>query len=147
MPLREDDEELALAIADPSDSYVISAVQMASGKRVRPYIAAPNEIDAALERLYGGGKSSMGQIVDNITARDDDEQDWGDIEHLKDLACEAPVIRLVNLLLTKALESRASDIHIEPFENRLHRALPHRRRAARGRIAAAPALGGRHLAA
>jgi general secretion pathway protein E len=118
VPLREDDEELAIAIADPTDSFVISAVQMASGKRVRPYIAAPNEIDAALERLYGGGKSSMGQIVDNITTRDE-EQDWGDVEHLKDLASEAPVIRLVNLVLTKALESRASDIHIEPFENRL----------------------------
>jgi general secretion pathway protein E len=118
VPLREDDEELALAIADPTDSYVLSAVQMASGKRVRPYIAAPNEIDAALERLYGGGKSSMGQIVDTIQTRDE-EQDWGDVEHLKDLASEAPVIRLVNLMLTKALESRASDIHIEPFENRL----------------------------
>ncbi len=119
VPLREDDEELALAIADPSDSYTLTAVQMATGKRVRAYIAAPNEIEAALERLYGGGKSSMGQIVDNITARADDEQDLGDIEHLKDLASEAPVIRLVNLVLTKALESRASDIHIEPFENRL----------------------------
>jgi len=118
VPLREDEDELALAIADPTDSYVLSAVQMASGKRVRPYIAAPNEIDAALERLYGGGRSSMGQIVDNIQARED-EDDFGDIAHLKDLASEAPVIRLVNLLLTKALEQRASDIHIEPFENRL----------------------------
>jgi general secretion pathway protein E len=118
VPLREDDEELALAIADPTDSYVILAVQMASGKRVRPYIAAPNEIDAALEKLYGGGRSSMGAIVDNISSRDE-EQDFGDVEHLKDLASEAPVIRLVNLVLTKALESRASDIHIEPFENRL----------------------------
>jgi general secretion pathway protein E len=93
-------------------------MQMASGKRVRAYIAAPNEIEAALERLYGGGKSSMGQIVDNITTRDE-EQDLGDVEHLKDLASEAPVIRLVNLVLTKALEQRASDIHIEPYENRL----------------------------
>jgi general secretion pathway protein E len=119
VPLHEDDEELALAIADPSDSFTLSAVQMATGKRVRAYIAAPNEIEAALERLYGGGKSSMGQIVDNISARTDDEQELGDVEHLKDLASEAPVIRLVNLLLTKALEARASDIHIEPFENRL----------------------------
>jgi len=119
VPLHEDDEEVALAIADPSDSYVIDAVQMASGKRVRPYIAAPNEIDAALERLYGGGRSSMGAIVDNISTRGEEEDDFGDIAHLKDLASEAPVIRLVNLILTKALESRASDIHIEPFENRL----------------------------
>ena len=119
VPLREDDEELALAIADPTDSYVLSAVQMASGKRVRPYIAAPNEIDAALERLYGGGRSTMGTIVDNIASREEGDDEFGDIAHLKDLASEAPVIRLVNLLLTKALEQRASDIHIEPFENRL----------------------------
>ena len=119
VPLHEDDEELALAVADPTDSFLLSAVQMASGKRVRPYIAAPNEIDAALERLYGGGRSSMGAIVDNIEARVDDEDDLGDVAHLKDLASEAPVIRLVNLILTKAVESRASDIHIEPFENRL----------------------------
>ncbi len=118
VPLREDDEEVAVAIADPTDSFVLSAMQMASGKRVRAYIAAPNEIDAALERLYGGGRSSMEQIVDHIATRDE-EQDWGDVEHLKDLASEAPVVRLVNLLLTRALESRASDIHIEPFENRL----------------------------
>jgi general secretion pathway protein E len=118
VPLREDDEEIAVAVADPTDSFVLSAMQMASGKRVRPYIAAPNEIDAALERLYGGGRSSMGAIVDNITTRDE-EQDFGDVEHLKDLASEAPVIRLVNLILTKALEQRASDIHIEPYENRL----------------------------
>jgi general secretion pathway protein E len=119
VPLREDDDEIAVAIADPTDSYVLSAMQMASGKRVKAYIAAPNEIDAALERLYGGGRSSMGQIVDNISSRGEDEDDFGDIAHLKDLASEAPVIRLVNLLLTKALEQRASDIHIEPFENRL----------------------------
>jgi general secretion pathway protein E len=119
VPLREDDEELALAIADPTDSYVLSAVQMAAGKRVRPYIAAPNEIDAALERLYGGGRSTMGTIVDNIASREEGDDEFGDIAHLKDLASEAPVIRLVNLLLTKALESRASDIHIEPFENQL----------------------------
>ena len=118
VPLREDDEEVALAVADPTDSFVLSAVQMAAGKRVRPYIAAPNEIDAALERLYGGGRSSMGAIVDNIETRHE-EEDFGDVAHLKDLASEAPVIRLVNLILSKAVESRASDIHIEPFENRL----------------------------
>src|SRR5437016_12552352 len=73
VPLREDDEELALAIADPTDSFVLNAVQMASGKRVRAFIAAPNEIDAALERLYGGGKSSMGQIVDTIQTRDEEQ--------------------------------------------------------------------------
>ncbi len=49
----------------------------------------------------------MGQIVDNISTRDE-EQDFGDIEQLKDLASEAPVIRLVNLIINHALERRAS---------------------------------------
>jgi general secretion pathway protein E len=60
----------------------------------------------------------MGQIVESIGLADDltDEEQ---IQHLKELASEAPVIRLVNLMIARAVESRASDIHIEPFENRL----------------------------
>jgi len=118
LPLRETDEGLVVAMADPADAFTIRAIEMASGKRVLPRLAVSTELESGLERLYGAGKSSMGQIVDDIATRDE-EQDLGDIEHLKDLASEAPVIRLVNLLITHALESRASDIHIEPFENRL----------------------------
>jgi general secretion pathway protein E len=65
----------------------------------------------------GGGRSAMGQIVDTLGG--EDEGDLEDVEHLRDLASEAPVIRLVNLILQRAVEGRASDIHIEPFENRL----------------------------
>ncbi|NJD87489.1 MAG: type II secretion system protein GspE [Betaproteobacteria bacterium] len=118
LPLRETDEGLVVAMADPADAFTIRAIEMASGKRVLPLLAVATELESGLERLYGAGKSSMGQIVDDIATRDE-EQDLGDIEHLKDLASEAPVIRLVNLLITHALESRASDIHVEPFENRL----------------------------
>ncbi|MCW5590736.1 MAG: type II secretion system ATPase GspE [Burkholderiales bacterium] len=118
LPLRETDEGLVVAMADPADAFTVRAIEMASGKRVLPLLAVSTELESGLERLYGAGKSSMGQIVDDIATRDE-EQDLGDIEHLKDLASEAPVIRLVNLLITHALESRASDIHIEPFENRL----------------------------
>ncbi len=71
-----------------------------------------------MERLYGAGKSALGQIVGDVEQRDDLAFD-ADIQQLKDLAAEAPVIRLVSLIITNALEQRASDIHIEPFENRL----------------------------
>jgi general secretion pathway protein E len=118
LPLRETDEGLVVAMADPADAFTVRAIEMACGNRVLPRLAVTTELESGLERLYGAGKSSMGQIVDDIATRDD-EQDLGDIEHLKDLASEAPVVRLVNLLITHALESRASDIHIEPFENRL----------------------------
>ena len=118
LPLRETDEGIVVAMADPSDEFAKSSMSMVCGKNIVACLANTAELEAALERLYGAGKSSMGQIVDNIASRDE-EQDFGDIEHLKDLASEAPVVRLVNLLITHALESRASDIHIEPFENRL----------------------------
>jgi general secretion pathway protein E len=118
LPLRETDDTLLAAAADPADPFIRDALAMATGKSIELAIAPPGEIDQALDRLYGGGKSSMDQIVDNIEAARDETFD-GDIEHLKDLASEAPVIRLVNLVFSRALEMRASDIHIEPFENRL----------------------------
>ena len=145
LPLKEDERELALAMADPTDSYTIGAFRMVTGRDVKPQVAIPSELDAALERLYGAGRTAVGQIVGDVEQRDELAFD-ADIQHLKDLASEAPVIRLVSLIITNALEARASDIHIEPFENRLDRALPDRRRAARGRVAAAPLLGGGDLA-
>ena len=99
-----------------------------------PRLAVTTELEAALERLYGAGKSSMGQIVDNIATRDE-EQDLGDIEHLKDLASEAPVVRLVNLLITHALESAGLRHPHRALREPPHRALPHRRRPERGRVA------------
>jgi general secretion pathway protein E len=118
LPLTEDENELALAMADPTDTYTMNAFEMVTGRKVRPLVAIPSELDAALERLYGAGKSALGQILGDVEQRDDIGFD-ADIQQLKDLASEAPVIRLVSLIITNALEMRASDIHFEPFENRL----------------------------
>lgn len=118
IPLVENDGHIELIMANPRDTFTITAVELASGKRVRPLVGVPSDIEAAYERLYGGGRSAMGQIVESISATDELINE-DDIEHLKDLASEAPVIRLVNLMISKAVEARASDIHIEPFENRL----------------------------
>ena len=118
LPVREDEAELALAMADPTDTYTIGAFEMVTGRSVRPMVAVPTELDTALERLYGAGKSALGQIIGENGERDELAFD-ADIQQLKDLASEAPVIRMVSLIITNALEARASDIHIEPFENRL----------------------------
>ncbi len=118
IPLTEDEGEVTVAMSDPADQFTAQALAMATGRRVIAKLMAASDFEVAYERLYGSGKSSMGQIVDNIATRDE-EQEFGDIEQLKDLASEAPVIRLVNLVISHALERRASDVHIEPFENRL----------------------------
>jgi len=117
LPVTVSDEEIVVIMSNPLDGFAIQALQMASGKSVAPRVGIPSEIENGLEKLYGGGRSAMGQIADILGGEGD--ANFEDIEHLRDLASEAPVIRLVNLLLQRAVESRASDIHIEPFENRL----------------------------
>ncbi len=116
LPLREDETELAVALADPGDPFVADAVAMAAGKTVTPAVGLPSEIELALERLYE--KDDEKGDEDDLAAGFGDVSE-DDIEHLKDMASEAPVIRLVNLIIQRAVESRASDIHIEPFEDEL----------------------------
>ena len=120
LPIKEDESELTLAMVDPTDQFTIDAFAMVTGRTIRPMLALPNELEAALERMHGGNKSALGQIIDGVETRIVDEDGmFADIQQLKDLASEAPVIRLVSLVITNALEQRASDIHIEPFEDRL----------------------------
>ncbi|MDP1633861.1 MAG: type II secretion system ATPase GspE [Gallionellaceae bacterium] len=118
LPLREDEGRLLLAMADPLDEYVINAFRLLTHRKVVVLLATPSELEAVFERLYGSGKSSMDQIVDEVETREE-QGDREDLQHLKDMASEAPTIRLVSLIINHALEARASDIHIEPFENRL----------------------------
>ncbi|MCR6663447.1 MAG: type II secretion system ATPase GspE [Luteimonas sp.] len=116
-PLGEDRGRLLLWMADPYDDYATEAVRLATGCHIRPVVGIRSEIDDLVERWHGQGRSAMGAIVE--TADGDAAGDVDDVEHLRDLASEAPVIRLVNLVIQRAVELRASDIHIEPFENRL----------------------------
>lgn len=117
LPIEESNGDLIVVMANPRDEFALRALAMASGKNVVARIGIASEVENGIEKLLGGGRSAMGQIVDTLGAGD--EGDIEDVEHLRDLASEAPVIRLVNLIMQRAVESRASDIHIEPFENRL----------------------------
>ncbi|WP_176943877.1 type II secretion system ATPase GspE [Pseudoxanthomonas sp. CF125] len=116
-PLGEHRGVLDLWMADPYDSYAVEAVQLATGYPVRVSVGLRSEIDDLIERWHGQGRSAMGTIVEDADGESTGNLD--DVEHLRDLASEAPVIRLVNLVIQRAVELRASDIHIEPFENRL----------------------------
>lgn len=118
IPLSDSDGEIALAMADPLNTFITDSVRLASGRAVSPWVGVPSELEAAFERLYGSGRTQMDQIVEGL-APSGETVTADEVEHLKDLASEAPVIRLVNLMMQRAVEARASDIHIEPFENRL----------------------------
>lgn len=116
VPVAERDNVLDVLVADPQDLYAMDAVRLATGRDVRASIALRSEIDDLIERWHGQGRSAMGAIIETAEG---ESGDVDDVEHLRDLASEAPVIRLVNLVIQRAVELRASDIHIEPFENRL----------------------------
>jgi len=115
-PLRETDAAIDVLMADPQDAYQLDALRLALPRPIAPFVGLRSEIDALVERWHGQGRSAMGAIVDNA---DGETGEMDDVEHLRDLASEAPVIRLVNLIIQRAVELRASDIHIEPFENQL----------------------------
>ncbi|MGV8941764.1 MAG: type II secretion system ATPase GspE [Lysobacter sp.] len=115
-PVAETDLVVDVVAADPQDAYSLDAVRLATGRQVRASVALRSEIDELIERWHGQGRSAMGAIIETAEG---EGSDLDDVEHLRDLASEAPVIRLVNLVIQRAVELRASDIHIEPFENRL----------------------------
>jgi general secretion pathway protein E len=116
-PVAESESTVDVLMADPQDAYTLDALRLATQREVRAAVALRSEIDDLIERWYGQGRSAMGAIIE--TAEGEGGGDMDDVEHLRDLASEAPVIRLVNLIIQRAVELRASDIHIEPFENRL----------------------------
>ena len=114
--LSHTDEEITVTMMDPEDQFVIDALRLATGKSIIAKVGLLSEIDAALDIQYGDNRSKMDKLVDDLTVDDLGEED---LEHLKDLASEAPVIKMVNLIMQRAIETRASDIHIEPFEQSL----------------------------
>jgi general secretion pathway protein E len=108
-------------MVDPGDFYVIESLQKATGLRLRRCLARERDILEALNTYYADGATEAGERNGENEAGDVEyvQDDQEDVEHLRDLASEAPVIRLVNTLIARALERRASDIHIEPFEKEL----------------------------
>ncbi|WP_407316862.1 type II secretion system ATPase GspE [Pseudomonas sp. nanlin1] len=116
VPVRWDEQGVQLLAANPANTYPIDAVGYACDAPVLLAVGLSNEVDSLIERYYGKGRSAMGSLIETL---DEDSGSLEDIEHLKDLASEAPVIRLVNLIMQRAVDQRASDIHIEPFESQL----------------------------
>jgi general secretion pathway protein E len=119
LPLADGSEGLIMAMVDPLNAYAARAVEMASGRRVVPRIALPSDFETAYARLYDTEKAALGQVADSQGETGADEELLEDVDRLRDLASEVPVIRLVNQLISRAIDSRASDIHVEPLQNRL----------------------------
>ncbi len=108
VPISATDEAVDVALINPLDPYPLQALSFALDRKVRPIVAKANDVEMALDRLYGAAAQAQS---------DDETVDESDVERLKDLASDAPVVRTVNNLIARASEARASDIHIEPAED------------------------------
>lgn len=128
LPVSVTGDVLTLAMADPLNIIALDDLRNQSSYEIEPVVAIASELTGAIERHYGGKKGEAlyselagGTSTDGsdglevVEAKDEIE----DIASIESQAEEAPVIRLVNHVLTNALELRASDIHIEPFEKML----------------------------
>src|SRR5580698_2084538 len=111
LPLSREDHTITLAMADPLDVETIAAVRHCTGLKISTVLAPEQEIVDAIDKYYGESAARSEADFD-FQAGEMSE----DLEHLRDMASEAPVIRLVNAIIASAVEKRASDIHLEPFE-------------------------------
>ncbi|MGZ3648575.1 MAG: GspE/PulE family protein, partial [Syntrophales bacterium] len=120
VPIEFSQNTLKIVMANPHDREVIDALKIAVAHNILVYTSDAKSIDDYVEKFYAEETKDINKLIENIEdnslqiMRDDE-----DVGRLQDLASEAPIIRLVNIIITRAVESRASDIHIEPFADEL----------------------------
>jgi general secretion pathway protein E len=119
IPLEMKNNVLRVLMADPADRATVDALTVAASCDVQVYSGDPGRIDDYLSKFYAQEPQDINRIIETMDDKGSESsgEEADDVGHLKDLASEAPIIRVVNLLITQAVESRASDIHIEPFED------------------------------
>ncbi len=121
IPLELKNNVLKVLVANPEDKTTLDALRVATSADIILYVCDSKVLDEYISRFYGQESQNIDRIIEDIGERGLEflREEEEDIGYLKDLASEAPIIKLVNLFITRAVESRASDVHIEPFEDEL----------------------------
>lgn len=119
VPLEMKKDTLKIVMADPHNRAVIEALRVAVSRNLEIYTSECHAIEDHLEKFYSQDVKDINKIIENIedSASVHYIREEDDVGHLQDLASEAPIIKLVNIIITRAIESRVSDIHIEPFDD------------------------------
>src|SRR3989449_4620383 len=117
-PVSVENGQLTVATADPLNPVVVDDLRQFTGLAVKLVVSSAEAITEAIDRTYDGAATPLQRIVEGM---EDERKGEGeeDVNQLRDMAFEAPVVRLVNLLIENAIAAQASDIHIEPFEDTL----------------------------
>jgi len=117
LPLAESEDAVLLAGADPTNALTLRALALVFGKPVRFVVATASAVEDNLLRLYSSA-ATQGEAAESILTTASDVTDT-DIARLRESASQAPIVRFVEKLIARAIDARASDIHIEPLERRL----------------------------
>jgi general secretion pathway protein E len=121
VPVRQDEDGVRVALADPLALEVLDDLRVSLGMAVWPALSPEAEINQTINRLYHEAGESAEQVLADLEASEDDRsiQELDESEDLLDATSDAPVIKLVNTILSQAVRVRASDIHIEPYQREL----------------------------
>jgi type IV pilus assembly protein PilB len=127
LPVNKTGATITIAMADPTNVFAMDDIKFMTGYNVEPVVASEMALAAAIDRNYGATHAlELKKVMEEMSSADtadtslevvdEDEEEMIDLEKLVDEGEEAPVIRLVNIILTDAIKRGASDIHIEPYE-------------------------------
>jgi len=125
LPISRNGATLTVAMVDPTNVFAMDDIKFMTGYNVEPVVASEVAIKEAIDKYYGSIHAlELKKVMDEMAETDDsgaalevlDEQDEVDLAKLEASTEEAPVVRLVNLILTDSIKRGASDIHVEPYE-------------------------------
>jgi type IV pilus assembly protein PilB len=122
IPVAKDNGTVTVALSDPLNPTILDDLHFMLDKNVRGAIANKQDIEEAIVRHYGDARESVQELLKEIESgipitEVDEDHVVDDVVSLRELATEAPVVKLLNLVLIQAIKDRASDIHFEPFED------------------------------
>jgi type IV pilus assembly protein PilB len=127
VPLSRVGSVLTIAMTDPTNVFAMDDIKFMTGFNVEPVVASESAIGEAIGRFYGGGAASHEELSNLMKDLVDEDQELElaaeeqelDAASLEKAAEEAPIIKLVNLILTDSVKRGASDIHVEPYETEM----------------------------
>jgi type IV pilus assembly protein PilB len=115
LPIGYEDGRLVVAMADPANVFAVDDIRSMTGMEIKPVVATKSDVVAAINR-YHRGDAELDDLTMSMEANADD---LDDLSNVKEIVEDAPIVKFVNLLITQAIQDRASDIHIEPTERDL----------------------------
>jgi len=121
LALARDGDTLEVAVGDPLDVLSLDHLRALTGCSLRVLVARPSEVAEAIDQFYSELRATehLGAILDNIDVTAGAEDQEVDLAALRQQVEDAPVVRLVNLMIAEAIDARASDIHVEPARDRV----------------------------